>query len=183
MTDSEYTDSDNESEYDVDISNTIYEPEEESLTRFNISLCELYNKNVHGNVNSEVLYHYLVFFRYKNLNVEHIKETIELINSEYLNLPNKSHDIFRNYSEIIRNEKYIKPEIIECIYLDTGHCIAIKKTFLIRIIQRSWRNILKKREQIIKIRGHPNSLRQREITGKWPESCRIYPSIKGMLIK
>ena len=152
MTDSEYTDSDNESEYDVDISNTIYEPEEESLTRFNISLCELYNKNVHGNVNSEVLYHYLVFFRYKNLNVEHITETIELMKLEY-------------------------------IYLDTGHCIAIKKTFLIRIIQRSWRNILKKREQIIKIRGHPNSLRQRAITGKWPESCRIYPSLKGMLIK
>ena len=67
MTDSEYTDSDNESEYDVDISNTIYDTEEQSLTRFNISLCELYNKNVHGNVNSEVLYHYLVFFRYKNL--------------------------------------------------------------------------------------------------------------------
>ena len=54
MTDSEYTDSDNESEYDVDISNTIYDTEEQSLTRFNISLCELYNKNVHGNVNSEV---------------------------------------------------------------------------------------------------------------------------------
>lgn len=183
MGDSEYTDSDNESDYDVDISNKIYEPEEESLTRFNISLCELYNKNVHGNVNSEVLYHYLVFFRYKILDIEHIKETIELINSEYLSLSNKSHDIYRNYSEIIRNEKYIKPEIIECIYLDTGHCIAIKKTYLIRIIQRSWRNILKKREQIIKIRCHPNSLRQRENTGKWPESCRIYPSLKGMLIK
>lgn len=183
MSDSEYTDSENESEYDEEISNTIYEPEEESLTRFNISLCELYNKNVHGNVNSEVLYHYLVFFRYKIFNMEHIKETIENINSEYLNLSNKSHDIFRNYSQIIRNENYIKPEIIECIYLDTGHCIAIKKTFWIKLIQRSWRNIFKKREQIIKIRSHPNSLRQREITGKWPESCRIYPSVKGMLIK
>ena len=36
MTDSEYTDSDNESDYDVDISNTIYDTEEQSLTRFNI---------------------------------------------------------------------------------------------------------------------------------------------------
>ena len=89
------------------------------------------------------------YFIMSNLNVEHITETIELMKLEYINLPNKSHDIFRNYSEIIRNENYIKPEIIECIYLDTGHCIAIKKTFLIRIIQRSWRNILKKREQII----------------------------------
>ena len=40
MTDSEYTDSDNESEYDVDISKTNYDTEAQSLTRFNISLCE-----------------------------------------------------------------------------------------------------------------------------------------------
>ena len=55
------TDSDYEEEYN----RVFYEPEEHSLTKYTISLCELYNKKIHGDENSDVLYHYLVHCRCK----------------------------------------------------------------------------------------------------------------------
>ena len=58
MSDSEYTDSEYESDNDEDYSNNItYEPEEPCVTRFNISVCELYNETIHGDANNlDVLY-------------------------------------------------------------------------------------------------------------------------------
>jgi len=183
-TDEEYTDNEYESDMDdIDDTNIIYEPEEQSLTRYNITICELYNKRIHGKINSDVLYHYLVYTRYKKLDMNSINFDARYIQNKYIYLPNKKHDIYKNYNEIILNQNYIKPEITECIYLDSGHCVAIIKTFWIKIIQKTWKNILKKRENIIKIRCHPNSLRHREITGKWPKNCRNFPLLKGMLSK
>jgi len=178
---SEYTDSEYESDYDEDYSNNImYEPEEPSITRFNISVCEIYNSRIHGETNSDVLYHYLVHSRYKNFDIDYINEDATYIQNEYIYLPNQNHDIIRNYREIILNN-YIKPEITECIYLDSGHCVAIIKTHWLKLIQRTWKNIMKKREKIIKKRCHPTSLMHREITGKWPKDCCVYPKLKGML--
>jgi hypothetical protein len=182
MPDSDYTDSEYNSDYDDDYDDDlIYEPEEESITKYNISLCELYNRRIHGNENSDVLYHYLVDSRYKALDMISINDIAYHMNLEYQYLINQTHDIFRNYKEIITRENYVKPEITECIYLSTGHCVAILKTVWLRLIQRKWKNIIKERKQIIKKRSHPNSLRHREITGKWPEDCLKLPQIRGML--
>ena len=179
MSDSEYTDNEYDSDYEDD--DIIYDPEEESITRYNISICELYNRRLHGNENSDVLYHYLVHCRYKFLDMDYINDISNNINLEYQYLGNQTHDIFRNYKQIITKENYIKPEITECIYLNTGHCIAILKTFWLRLIQRKWKNIIKERKNIIKKRCNPNSLTHREITGKWPEDCLRFPQLKGML--
>lgn len=181
MQDNEYTDSEYDSDSDAEYDDVFYDPDEPSLTRYNISLCELYNSRIHGNDESNVLYHYLVHSRYKKLNMQIINDICNNINLEYQYLGNQSHNIFRNYREIITNENYVKPEIIECIYLETGHCVGIIKTFWIKLIQRKWKNILKKREAVIKKRCHPNSLRHRELTGKWPKECRKYPTLKGLL--
>ena len=176
------TDSETDSDYDSEDDNLyMYGPEEQSITRYNISLCELYNERIHGDVNSSVLYHYLVCYRFKNLNIKYINYIAENIQYEYKFLHNKKHKIYRNYRNIINNENYIKPEITECIYLNTGHFVAIKKTFWIKLIQRTWKSILKKREIIIKKRYHPKSLLYREIIGRWPEDCCNYPGLKGML--
>lgn len=183
MSDIEYTDSEYDSDNDEEINNIIYEPDEISNSRFNIALCELYNSHLHGLINSEVLYHYLVHTRYKSLHIGCISDIANNLNNEYIYLLNQSHDIFRNYREIITRENYIKPEIIECIYLDTGHCVGIIKTFWIKLIQRTWKNILKKREIVISMRCNPISLRHREITGKWPKKCSSYPRLKGMLAR
>jgi hypothetical protein len=174
----DFTDSEYDSEYDSEI---IYEPEEHCLTRFTISLCELYNEKIHGKVDSDVLYHYLVYERYKKLDVNYIKYNTDFLQQNYSYLPNKNHDIFRNYKEIIYNENYMKPEITECIYLNTGHCIAIKKTFWLRLIQRTWKNILKKRKEIHLKISNPLSLRNREITSKYSYEYLNYPRLKGML--
>lgn len=172
-TDNEYSDSDSEEEY----RNTVYEPEEPSLTKFNIALCEIHNEYLHGpGPNS----YYLVYQRYKNLNMNLLDSIIENIKYEYNHLHTYFHPIFRNYQNIVRNN-FIKPEIVECIYLSSHHCIAILKTFWIKIIQRTWKNILKKREEINKRKMKISCIRYREINGKWPEECLEYPSLKGMI--
>jgi hypothetical protein len=185
MTDSEYTDneydSDYDSDYEEDDSYIFYEPEEQSLTKYNMTLCELYNRTLHGNESSDVLYHYLVHSRYKILDMKTMNYTADNINLEYNQLGNQSHDIFRNYKQIITRENYVKPEITECIYLNTGHCIAILKTFWLRLIQRKWKNIIKARVKIINRRSHLKSLTHRELTGKWPNDCLIFPQLRGML--
>ena len=182
MTDLEYyTDSD----YDIDetINNVIYDAEEESISRFNISLCELYNPRVHGKEETNVLYHYLVNTRFKYLDINFINDIANNINNEYIYLLNQNHDIFRNYKEIITQENYVKPEIVECIYLDTGHCVGIIKTVWIKLIQRAWKNILRKRELIVRKRRQVNSVIHRELTGRWPIDCLTLPTLKGMLLK
>jgi len=184
MSDSE-TDSEYDSEYDSDYeeyeNNLIYDSEEASLTRYNIILCELYNEKVHGITTENVKTSYLVYSRFKTLDIKYIKQVRNQIKNEYIYLHNQSHDIYRNYRNIIMRDDYIKPEIAQCIYLETQECVAILKTFWIRLIQRTWKNILKKRENIIRNRCHPNSLRHREITGKWPKNCLSYPKLRGML--
>jgi len=177
MSEFEYDDSDDEEEYN----RVFYDPEEVSLTKYNISLCELYNIGLHGNENSDVLYHYLVHCRCKILDIDFINDITNNMNNKYHSLDNQSHDIFRNYRQIITRENYIKPEIIEGVYLNTGHCIAILKTFWLRLIQRKWKSIMKERENIIKKRRQQKSLRHREITGKWPCDCLEFPQLKGML--
>ena len=185
MSDAEYTDSEYDSEYDSDYdedySDAFYEPEEQGLTKYYISISELYNKKLHGNVNSDVLYHYLVYSRFKTLDMNQINGVANNINNGYQELDNQTHDIFRNYKQIITRENYIKPEITECVYLNTGHYVAILKTFWLRLIQRKWKNIIKERKNIIKKRFNQKSLTHREVTGKWPDDCLRFPQLKGML--
>ena len=181
MSDSEYTDSECDSEYEEDYNHAFYEPEEHGLTKYYISISELYNRRLHGNVKSDVLYHYLVYSRFKTLDMNQINYVANNINNGYLELDNQTHDIFRNYTQIITRENYIKPEITDCVYLNTGHYVAILKTYWLRLIQRKWKNIIKERENIIKKRCTLNSLRHRELTGKWPNDCLHFPQLKGML--
>jgi len=176
MTDSYYNDDDGSA-------NIFYDAEEPCLTKYTISLVELYNETLHGSDETNVVYHYLLHSRFKILDMTLINENTDYLNNEYLNLHNKTHDIFKNYKNIITRKNYIKPEITECIYLNTGHCVAILKTHWIRLIQKKWKNIIKERKTIIKKRCTVKSLRHREITGKWPDDCLFYPQLQGMLSK
>ena len=181
MTYYDYSDDDYDSEYEDNYDDTVYEPEEQGTNRFTISICELYNQKIHGKVDSDVLYHYLVCERYKKIDFNYIRKSIDYIQNKYTHLINKDHNIFKNYENIIYNEKYIQPEITECIYLDTGHCIAIKKTFWLRLIQRTWKNIVKKRNEINFKISNPLALRNREIKVKSNYDYVNYPRLKGML--
>jgi hypothetical protein len=102
--------------------------------------------------------------------------------NEYYNETNlEPHIIIRNYENIISRPDYIKPEIAQCIILQTQHSVAILKTIWIKLIQRKWKKIYAERQSIIRRRMSPSSLSTRELTGKWPTNCRHLPSIYGML--
>lgn len=92
------------------------------------------------------------------------------------------HPFIRNYKNIIQQSTYIQPEIAQCIYLSGDECVAILKTFWIRIIQKSWKKVFKMRKEILRKRMLPQNLRERELRGKWPASCSYYPGIHGMLV-
>ena len=152
-TNSSWDETDNE-----DYNDFVYEPEEHSLTKFNIVLCEKYNMSLHGQANNEMNNHYLTHTRFKQLNMDIINE-------------------FKVVSNTLRLE------IAECIYLPSEHCISIIKTFWLKLIQRKWKNVYKERKLCISRRCNPNSLKYREINGKWPNNCLNYPSLKGMMFK
>jgi hypothetical protein len=168
-TDNESTynsETDNESTYnsestydseDEEINYNLYHPEEISLTKYNIVICEKYNTQIHGMSTDDIIYHYLTHIRYKRFNYNEMKNIIRCV--------------------LTRS----KIEIAECIYLPSQYCISILKTFWIKLIQRKWKNILKQRENIIKKRYNINSIIYRELHGKWPIDCLNYPRLKGML--
>jgi hypothetical protein len=180
---SDYDSDDDYDEYLFDNDN-LFEPEEESLTRYNIILCELYNSKIHGFVekNKEQNIGYLVCCRFKNLDTELIEDIAsELRDAYFIRNNNSNHTIYKNYRNIISRPDYFKPEIAQCVYLESLHCVAILKTFWIRIIQRKWKKICAERNRVLKERCSLKSIKFREINGKWPISCIYFPTLKGML--
>jgi hypothetical protein len=154
--DSDFDDIDSEEEEYIDEDILIYNCEEPSVTRYNIVLCELYNERFHGNGNKTLAkYHYLVAGRFKKFYV--------------------------NYINKIKFTYNLNLEIAECFDLETQERVAIIKTIWIKLIQRTWKNILKKRADLLIQRSHPSTLRYRELYGKWPKESSIYPTLKGML--
>lgn len=114
------------------------------------------------------------------------KEIIKLFQKKYKTLVKNSlkfnisleHQIVRNYINIITKDSYITPHIGERIYLSGDECVAIIKTMWLKIVQRCWRRVYKKRMQIISsINRNTHYLSRREYDTKW--NIRI-PTIHGM---
>lgn len=175
---SDDTDDTNDSNEEV-----FYEEDEISNTKYNIVLCELFNHLIHGKSNSEVTKHYLNICTFKQLDMRIVNETCTLYNEGYIERINtlSRHKFIRNYKNIITGLNYIKPEIGEKIYLESGHCVCIIKTLWLKIIQRAWKKIYKNRKNVISQRCTIDALNCRRITGKWPEGCNYLPDIRGML--
>jgi len=116
-----------------------------------------------------------------------INDSMNHLNNYYSNITNidpaifGNHPTIRNYHNIVSRPNYIQPEIGEYIILPTFEAVAILKTFWLRIIQRTWKNIYKKRKTVIQRRSNPCSIFTRETNGKWPQNCLRLPGLKGML--
>ena len=91
------------------------------------------------------------------------------------------HKNIRNYENIIRSKKFLKPQIAQCIKLPTEETICILKTFWINIIIRAWKNVFMKKKELINKRKSPRSLIYKECFGIWPDYCKSLPSIHGLL--
>ena len=175
-------------------------------SKFNLVLCELFNSNIHGSSNStigEINGHYLLISKFdgktnrlldsesdseseyndsdSESELSTINDFVEFYNEYYNDSEVESHNILRNYQNIIARLDYIKPEIAECIELESQYSVAIIKTIWIKLIQRKWKKIYAERKNVIRQRAQFSSLKTRELTGKWPQHCLYLPTIRGIL--
>ena len=119
--------------------NILYDPEEPSQSKYNLVMCEPYNQNVYGNYNDYMNTQWIVLSRFRYLEpivMQRLINTHLWSNNQY-NLW-KKHPFIYNYRTICQG---MKPHIAECIYLQSGECVCIIKTFWIKIIQRRWKKI------------------------------------------
>ena len=179
-----------------------------SNSKFNLVLCELFNSNIHGSSNStigEIDGHYLLISKFDGKTnrlldsetdsdseyndsdndsesvLSTINDFVEFYNEYYNDSEVEPHNILRNYQNIIARLDYIKPEIAECIELESQYSVAIIKTIWIKLIQRKWKKIYAERKNVIRQRAQFASLKTRELTGKWPQHCLYLPTIRGIL--
>lgn len=165
----------------------IYGPEEQSETKYNLINYEIYNPYIHGKSNPLLYTQLLVCDRYKYTDINSIEnmnyqgEHINIVVCERIScMPTYIHPFIRNYKSIIMQTAG-KLEIAECIYLENNEMVAILKTFWIKIIQRTWKNIFQERKRIQKLRMRIASVIYREINGSWPVECKNMPGLHGML--
>ena len=177
-------------------------------SRFNLVLCEILNTHLHGN-DDNIDGHYLIINKFDastgsaiysgsdndsesddddySVYSDDSDSSLSLftnIHNDYYHqqVPNTvKHNIIRNYRNIIARPDYIRTEIAECIVLPSQHTVAIIKTIWIKIIQRKWKKVYAERNKIIKTRMQYSSLKTREITGRWPQSCNYLPTLYGMM--
>lgn len=156
------------------------------MNKYNFILCELHHPFIHGktedsNINIETYYMVIQKFNINDINdmnsYINMYQRIYYLYSRGLIFHLNIHPTIRNYNKIVSNKQYIKPEIAECIILPTGETIAILKTFWIIIIQKVWKNVLKKRKEYIIYMSNNNNLHLRELG----RLCVRLPGIKGML--
>lgn len=154
-----------------------------------VVICELFNGKIHGvdeNSSQDIEGHYLVIDKIQPQELKTDRELYRFIkqrNLWYKRIPDNmlNHVVICNYKDIVRSKRHLCPEIAKCIDLPGNECVAILKTFWIRIIQRTWKKIYKQRQYVIKKRLHVQSLIHREKTGCWPVVCAHVPSLQGML--
>ena len=153
-------------------------------SKFKLAIVNLWNGKIHGIVpdneipNEEQLSKYLIndssinrdeFFDKQNY--RYIGRYIKMMNDE-ISYKININEFGNYYSYIFNNlieKKIIGLQIIEPITIGLYE-LAMIKTHWIRLIQRRWREIMKKRLQSKK---NIFNLRHREIYGKYPESCNI----------
>jgi len=141
-----------------------------------------YNENDYIIINN-IIYNFNNSENENMIDLFNINDTIESFNLYYRNLIRQTckHKFIRNYYNIINNHNYIIPQIGLIIELPTNERIVIIKTFWIKIIQRTWKNIYRKKIIIINKRKHIHNINYRILNGNWPKDLNNIPSLKGML--
>ena len=91
--------------------------------------------------------------------------------NESLNYINKNfvHPVIANFKGMLRQEDFIKVDIIQSINLEGGEIIGIKKTMWLRIFQKIYKKRFLQQKQRIMLRKRPSSQHYRKLTGKYPK--------------
>ena len=163
-------------------------------SKFKLAVVELYTPYRHGfhndKNNHHVYGHHIINYSidvdefYNELNNinDDLKytntmavESLDRIKYE-MSINTLEHPTIRNYENIINNPKQYEIQLIEPITVSTGdtefdkYSAAIIKTHWIRLIQRRWREIQKKR---LNSKKNVRNIKYREQCGQWPEECNI----------
>tara|TARA_Y100000768_G_C23935705_1_gene662450 strand:- start:238 stop:756 length:519 start_codon:yes stop_codon:yes gene_type:complete len=169
---------------------------------YKLVICELHIPDLHGfmeNSSENIYLNYLVttiitleeFYSYEYLNdIGILNECYQLwlLDNISIRLNNNIeysiyHPYIRNYINIITNDNYIKVDIAYVEELEGEEMVGYIKTYWLRLIQRKWKKIYKKRKEIIAKRNCIKSLNTRSLTGLWPKGLLRLPTLLGMLNK
>jgi hypothetical protein len=156
-----------------------------------IAICEIFHPRIHGkdeNSSVGIENHFLVAetFELAEFYDNSYQDTITALKADYNQVSRKfcnkslkeQHPTIRNYNKIIKTNNFIKLDIVCIDELAGNETVGYIKTFWIKLIQRRWKKIYKDRQDILKQRMLPKSIREREITGQWPKGLRFWP--KGL---
>jgi hypothetical protein len=162
------------------------------MSNYKLAILEPYLPLKHGILDKKHhhLYgHYLILDSipltqfYEKINV--INKDVKNIGKNYSNYLDKLesemnikevHPFIRNYKDIMRTPSQLTVQIIKPSIISIGenewdkYSVGVNKTHWLRVIQRRWREIHRKR---IQSRMNINNLKYREIYGKWPSECNI----------
>ena len=72
-------------------------------------------------------------------------------------------------------------DIMKLEFSNYGSIAVIKMTFWIRLVQRCWRSVLRRRMEIIRKRASFTAQRHFELTGRYSYGLNRLPGLKGML--
>jgi cytoplasmic iron level regulating protein YaaA (DUF328/UPF0246 family) len=114
----------------------------------NLVLCEIYHPEKYGideKNDKNIEKHYIVFYSYTYKGIKSfsiMKKDIKFIKKHNIILSEQFHPYIRNYNHI--NKNILNIQIAEKIILKGGECVAILKTFWIKIIQRTWKKVFRK---------------------------------------
>jgi hypothetical protein len=162
------------------------------MSNFKLALVELYLPLKHGILdknNTSMYGNYLIVDQIEPsefyTNMRGLTSDIEVTRKMYREYLEKlkyemnitqTHPLIRNYEKIVANPKQFQLQLIEPVTVSIGnnewdnYSTAVIKTHWIRLIQRRWREITRKR---IQTKQNVKNLQYREIHGKWPTECNI----------
>lgn len=181
------------------------------MSRFCIARCELYSQKRHGPLNGkckvmesqilcieritpdelcsfaqEILWKDIVYFIVNNVAMKDIKNVFSMSENRLsINMSNWC-EFYRSTRGLVDDPHFDKLHLIELKPIvdennEEWFSCVIKTHWLI-VIQRTWKKIFKKREEIIKKRTEFNNLRYREIHGTWPPSLHHLPTLLDIKI-
>lgn len=153
--------------------------------RFKLSYVIMYNPKFHGfdSLHTNSLYYsYLNYesididdfyndindiYYYQSFIYENITKTMDLLTCQQNIQTENIHPYIPMYKKLINSSYTFGIQIIEQQEINNTY-VGIIKTHWIRLIQRKWRELLKKRKKMMM---NPNNLFYREIHGRFPKIC------------
>jgi hypothetical protein len=132
------------------------------MNQYQLGICELYNTFLHGPCDPPAEGHFLFMFHI-SLSELHDGGYTDIMSAYPRPIRQYSGNV-RAYWDIVRRPRmYPLLEIVQTVMLEPGgECVAIIKTFWIRLVQRRWKRIFAERRRRLAPLLKPYGLMKRE---------------------